>query len=148
MRDKDEMIKYLSLMQQEVITHPETVNGMMEPRYIDCDLDKKTVTAEYVVKPWEANRVGILHGGVICTMLDHGAGAAVSALVGEWCPTMDMDVHFLRQGHIGETLTVVGEILHLGRRAIHAEARLYDKSSGKMIASCLATYLIPDNKSE
>ena len=147
-RTKSDVMKYLSLMDGENHSCPDRVNGMMNPKYLDCDIDKRTVTIEYTTAHWEANRVGILHGGVICTMLDHGAGAAVSAYVGEWCPTVDLDVHFLRQGHIGEDLVVIGEIIHLGRRAVHAEAKLYEKLSGKLIATCLGTYLRPENHSE
>lgn len=121
--------------------HKERVNGLMAADYIDCDIDSRTVTLEFHVKDWELNRAGFLHGGIICTMLDHAAGAAASSFTRSWCPTVDMDVRFISFGKPGDILIGTGRIVSAGSRILHMEASLADKSSGRLIATCTATYL-------
>ena len=121
--------------------HKERVNGLMAADYVDCDIDNRTVTLEYKVKPWELNRAGFLHGGVICAMLDHTTGATASAFTGTWCPTVDMNVRFISFGKPGDVLVAPGRIVSPGKRIFHMEASLADKASGRLIATCTATYL-------
>ena len=125
--------------------HRERVNGLMAADYVDCDPDKHTVTLEFHVKEWELNRVGFLHGGVICTMLDHTAGAAASSFTGSWCPTVDMDVRFISFGKPGDVLIGTGRIVSAGRKILHMDAGLSDKATGRLIATATSTYL---NRSE
>ena len=125
--------------------HRERVNGLMAADYVDCDPDKHTVTLEFHVKEWELNRAGFLHGGVICTMLDHTAGAAASSFTGSWCPTVDMDVRFISFGKPGDVLIGTGRIVSAGRKILHMDAGLSDKATGRLIATATSTYL---NRSE
>ena len=121
--------------------HRERVNGLMNADYVDCDVDNLTVTLEFKVKPWELNRAGFLHGGVICTMLDHTAGAAASSFTGSWCPTVDMDVRFISFGKPGDVLIATGRIVSAGRKILHMESSLTDKATGRLIATATSTYV-------
>lgn len=126
----------------------ERVNGLMAVDYCDCDVDRLSVTLEFKVLPWELNRGGFLHGGIICAMLDHTAGAAASSYTGIWCPTVDMDVRFLSFGKPGDSLLCTGRIVAPGRRILHMEAILQDKATGKVVASSTSTYLNSTDRQE
>ena len=126
----------------------ERVNGLMAADYCDCDVDRLSVTLEFKVLPWELNRGGFLHGGIICAMLDHTAGAAASSYTGIWCPTVDMDVRFLSFGKPGDSLLCTGRIVAPGRRILHMEAILQDKATGKVVASSTSTYLNSTDRQE
>ena len=102
--DRAEVGATFRLLEEENRNNPHIVNGMMAPRYLSYDMDAQSVVIEYDVKDWEMNRVGILHGGILSTMLDHAAGITVAAFVGGWAPTIDLQVHFLRPGQPGDTI--------------------------------------------
>lgn len=118
----------------------ETVNGMMAPEFVDVDPEAMTASFRYTVHPWEGNRVGMLHGGIMATMLDHVCGLTVSAWLGHWAPTMSMSVDFIRPANVGDTLLVRAAIVSLGKRLIRARGELVNESTGKIIASCSATF--------
>lgn len=145
--DKETILANMRQMEEENNTYRQhEVNGMLSPVYADCSIEDRSVTLEFEVKPWEANRAGILHGGVICTMLDHVAGTAVMTMAGGWCPTVDIDVRFLKPGKIGDRLVGVGRFVSAGRRVFQMEAKLYNKETGDIIATSTSTFLNTLNK--
>lgn len=140
--DKEAVMRNLKKIEEENSNiHSDRVNGLMAADYVDCDIDARTVTIEFQVKPWELNRAGVLHGGVICTMLDHAAGAALIAFTGGWCPTVDIDVRFISFGNLGDVLIGTGRIVTAGRRIFHMESSLVDKATSKLVATSTSTYL-------
>ena len=139
--DRAEVGATFRLLEEENRNNPHIVNGMMAPRYLSYDMDAQSVVIEYDVKDWEMNRVGILHGGILSTMLDHAAGITVAAFVGGWAPTIDLQVHFLRPGQPGDTIRAEARIIAAGQTLVHAEAVLTSKTTGKKLAVCTATFL-------
>lgn len=121
--------------------HKERINGLIEPECIDCDVKNLSISLQFNVKPWELNRADLLHGGVICTMLDYSAGATVSSFFGGWCPTVDMDVRFISFGQLDDTIIATGRIVSAGKRVFHTEAVLKNKDTGKVIATSTSTFL-------
>lgn len=121
--------------------HKKRVNGLMSANYLECDIDDLTVTAEFQVQPWELNRKDVLHGGIICTMLDHTAAITVTSFTNLWCPTVDMDVRFISFGQLDDTIIATGRIVSAGKRVFHTEAVLKNKSTGKIIATSTSTFL-------
>ena len=119
---------------------PNDINGMMDPHYVAVDYEEGTMTIKFETKEWEMNRVGVLHGGVTSTMLDHSAGSAVYAFMGHWCPSLDMDIKFISQAVLGDTLTCVARVIHCGERFITAEAVLTNDTNGRLVAMGLMEY--------
>ena len=139
--DRAEVEATFRLLEEENRQNPHIVNGMMQPRYLGCNIEEQSITIEYAVRDWEMNRVGILHGGIMSTMLDHTAGITVAAFLGGWAPTVDLQVHFLRPGQPGDTILSVGKIIAAGQTLVHAEAALTSKTTGKKLAVCTATFM-------
>ena len=79
--DRAEVEATFRLLEEENRNNPHIVNGMMAPRYLSYDMDAQSVVSEYDVKDWEMSRVGILHGGILSTMLDHAAGITVEMCI-------------------------------------------------------------------
>lgn len=126
-------------MRKERQANPDDVNGRMEPQYVGTDYEAGTVTVKFTVKEWELNRVGVLHGGIISTMLDHAAGAAVFGFIGHWCPSVDMDVRFISQAVLGDVLTCVGRVIHCGERFVTADCVMTNDTNGRLVATCTTT---------
>ena len=145
--DKETVMANLRRLETENHTiKKDQVNGMMSPSYLDCSIEDRSITIEFEVLPWESNQAGGLHGGIICTMLDHVAGMAVMTMAGGWCPTVDIDVRFLKPGKIGDKIIGVGRFVSAGKRVFHMESKLYNKETGEVIATSTSTFLNILNK--
>ena len=81
------------------------------------------------------NRRGVVHGGVISSLLDTALGAAViSAIPKEWwCATISLSVQFLEGAGEG-LLTATGRVLRRGRRVAFAGGEVRDRS-GRLVAA-------------
>ena len=139
--DNRVLAKRLKAVDESVKAKPNEMDARLAGRYIECRGEDMSLTIEFPVLDWEANYSGILHGGVICAMLDHTAGVAAICFRDGWAPTVDLDVHFLRKADVGDTLVCRAEIEFFGRRIVHMKANLTSKTTGKVVATALATYL-------
>ncbi|WP_274648891.1 PaaI family thioesterase [Paenibacillus humicola] len=84
-------------------------------------------------QPHHLNLMGIVHGGVLASLLDNAMGLAVMSL----CPdenavTAQMNVHFLQSSRGGLLLCEAG-LVHRSRRTLTLEGRVLD-SGGELLA--------------
>jgi uncharacterized protein (TIGR00369 family) len=90
------------------------------------------------------NPLGVVHGGVISTLLDTAAGCSVHSTLqpGEGYTSLDLTVKFLRPVTTESgRLRAVGEVLQRGRRTALAQAQLFD-ASGKLVAHATSSCMI------
>ena len=88
------------------------------------------------------NQRGVVHGGVIASLLDSALGAAIIAAIRpeEWCGTIQLNVQFLLPGR-GARLLGRGRMVRRGDRVAFAEGEVID-DSGRRIASAEGTWYI------
>jgi uncharacterized protein (TIGR00369 family) len=69
------------------------------------------------------NPLGLVHGGVVCTLLDSAAGCSVHSQLpaGVGFSSIEIKVSFLAPAN-GETLEIEGRSLRVGRQVAFAEA--------------------------
>jgi uncharacterized protein (TIGR00369 family) len=82
------------------------------------------------------NPLGVVHGGMICTLLDSAAGCAVQTQLpaGAGMSSIEIKVSFLSAVAAGgETLEVTGRSLRVGRQIAFAEAHARTPG-GKLVA--------------
>ena len=101
--DNEILAKRLKALDESVKSKPNEFDARLSGRYIACRGEDKSLTIEFPVLDWEANYAGILHGGVICAMLDHTAGVAAICFRDSWAPTVDMTVHFRKKNRTHES---------------------------------------------
>lgn len=79
------------------------------------------------------NPLGLVHGGVLCTLLDSAAGCAVHTQLpaGVGFSSIEIKVSFLRPAK-GATLEIEGCSLRVGRQVAFAEAHARD-GDGKLV---------------
>jgi uncharacterized protein (TIGR00369 family) len=90
------------------------------------------------------NPLGVVHGGVISTLLDTAAGCSVHSTLqpGEGYTSLDLTVKFLRPVTTESgRLRAVGEVIQRGRRTALAQAQLFD-GSGKLVAHATSSCMI------
>ncbi|MGH7409896.1 MAG: PaaI family thioesterase [Candidatus Methylomirabilis sp.] len=94
------------------------------------------------IKEQTLNRGGIVHGGVICSLVDQAIGAAVGYAIGKGgrAVTVELKVNFLAPSTSG-TLIAKGRLIREGKHLIVGEAEVLDQD-GRMIAKGLGTWAI------
>ena len=97
---------------------------------------------EITVDPIWHNPNGVLHGGVVYTMIDYSMGSAVQPDLpeGQYCSTIEAKINYLSAVREG-TLTVDTEVVKQGRNIAFTESRVTD-DDGKLVATGSGTVFI------
>lgn len=131
------------------IEQRDTLNGMMKSSEGRCSFEDKTLTFEFPVQPWQANRVGNLHGGMICTAFDLTIAALARFYAGEnFTPTVSLDVKYIRPVKVGDTLTVTARATATGKRITQLTGEAYIKETGRLAATAASVYMNVDTVKE
>jgi len=105
-----------------------------------------SITAEFDVRADQCNHAGVLHGGVISTMLDEIMGMTLITVdIDHLYVTVNLHVDFLFGAKAGEKITVTSEVYRVGKKIANVEAKMYNQE-GKILAkgtSNLAATSIP-----
>jgi uncharacterized protein (TIGR00369 family) len=107
----------------------------VEPGRVEftCDLDESAY-----------NPIGVVHGGLVCTLLDTVVGCAVhwTLPVGSGYTSIEIKVSYLRQVHgTSGPLVATGQVVKPGRRVAFAEGSVSD-AAGKVVATATSTLLV------
>ena len=92
------------------------------------------------------NPIGLVHGGLVCTLLDSVLGCAVQTTLeaGVGYTSLEIKVSYLRPVRAGEgDLTAVGRVSRRGRRVSFADGEVRD-SQGRLVATGSSTCLVFD----
>lgn len=126
--------------------------GELPPPPIAHTLDWDSVvlnedgTVELTMTPQEFhyNPIGMVHGGVIATLLDTVTGVAVHATLpaGVAYASLDLACRYVRAVTVDTgPVTATGRVVHAGRRTAVAEATLTD-AAGRLLATASSTCLV------
>jgi uncharacterized protein (TIGR00369 family) len=127
------------------------LEGLLPPPPIAAHFDLQVVSVEpgdvtFRCTPDESayNPIGLVHGGLVCTLLDSVTGCAVQSTLpaGVGYTSIEIKVSYLRPVHAdsGE-LRARGWITKPGRRAAFAEGDVRG-SDGRLVATASSTCLI------
>src|SRR3972149_9782925 len=92
----------------------------------EIDQEKQTLKTAFVASPMYQGWDGIVHGGIISTLLDEATAKLVYEL-GYRAVTASLEVRFKKPAPILEPLQVYGEITEVSKRLIRAKARIVRK---------------------
>ena len=136
-------------LKENNVDQKDTLNGMMQSRRGECSYEEKSLSFEFPVQAWQANRAGQLHGGMICTAFDITIAALARFYAGEnFAPTVSLDVKYVRPVKIGDTLVVKATATATGRRITQLTGEAYSKETGKLSATAASVYLNVDTAKE
>jgi uncharacterized protein (TIGR00369 family) len=84
--------------------------------------------------------LGIVHGGVMASLLDTAIGVAAAGLTpaDHYAVTVQLNVNFIRPSWEGETLVATGEVLHAGKQTAVGRGEVRT-AAGLLVASGSAT---------
>jgi uncharacterized protein (TIGR00369 family) len=105
----------------------------------EIDKEKQTLRTTFVSSPTFQGWDGIVHGGIISTLLDEAMAKLVYEL-GYQAVTASLEIKFKRLAPILEPLIVYGEVTEVNRRLIRAKAHVA-KEDGTILATGVSTFL-------
>src|SRR5919206_3300742 len=115
------------LLQMEIV---DLTEGRVE---FGCRLDESVY-----------NPIGVVHGGLVCTLLDTVAGCAVHTTLpqGMAYTSIELKVNYLRAVHASSgPLTAIGTVVKPGRRVAFAEGEVRD-AGGRTVATASSSLLV------
>jgi uncharacterized protein (TIGR00369 family) len=116
----DELRQYASSLENRCFAcGPGNPNGL----HLHFERDGDAVRAELVVQSWQQGWTGVLHGGILTTMLDEAMAYALF-YGGHQGVTARLEVRFRVPARSGDRLAVVGRIVREARRIADIEARV------------------------
>ena len=111
------------------------------------------VRMSLVVEEKHTNPNGVMHGGVLTTLMDEALGAVIATIRGmevmRAAPhaTVEMNVSFLAGARAGDDIVVEGRALKVGRSVAFGEAEARRRGSDDLIANGRFTYVIAGPRS-
>ena len=89
------------------------------------------------------NPIGVVHGGLVCTLLDTVAGCAVHSTLaaGVGYTSIEIKINYLRPVRSGAELTAHGWVTKTGRRIAFAEGDVRD-AAGTVLATASSSCLV------
>lgn len=106
-----------------------------------CDGPSLTVTYRVRTRRWMCNPNGVVHGGVIATLMDNHMGLLTRALTGNFTPTITMTVNYDRPIPLETDLLITACAVTLGRTTAQLTARIAEaKAPERTLASACGVY--------
>jgi len=121
---------------------PPPISALM--RMYVATVERGTVVFECQPDESHYNPIGIVHGGLVCTLLDSVVGCAVHTTLdrGIGYTSLELKVSYLAAVHAHSgTLTATGRVVKPGRRVAFAEGDVRD-AAGTVVATATSTLLI------
>lgn len=90
---------------------------------------------------------GVIHGGVITTLIDAACGQAVLTCLDEIrrIATLDLRIDYLRPARAGKTVRCVAECYHLTRSVAFTRASVHDGDPADLLATSAGTFMVFDD---
>lgn len=111
--------------------------GSENPRGLQITIEQTEhgAAARIIPSSWTQGYQGLVHGGIICTLLDEIAVWAAHA-VGHYAATAEINVRFKQSMPIEKTYLLKGRIVSIKHKLALAESEITDET-GQLIAQAL-----------
>ena len=102
-----------------------------------------SATAALDVDERHLNPNGVVHGGVVFTLVDTAMGRATMSILDEGmiCATIEVSVRFLRPATGGRLVATVS-VLKPGRRIVHLDGRVHMEGDDRPVASVQGSFAV------
>jgi len=105
----------------------------------EIDKEKQTLRTTFIASPTFQGWDGIVHGGIVSTLLDEAMAKLVFEL-GHWAVTASLEVKFKKPVPILQPLHIYGEIVEVNKRLLRAKAHVA-KEDGTILATGISTFV-------
>ena len=117
------------------------ISGMLKPQLLECSYEDKSSVIGFPAMDWEQNPNGVIHGGIIATMMDTAIGLTTIGVTGTLTPTINLQVSYLRPCPADGLIAVRSYITMLGGSVVHTRAEMFDtREPEKLVATAEGAY--------
>lgn len=110
-------------------------------------VNDKSIEFKFIVRKEMTNPVGILHGGVISSMIDDCIGVNFMILgLEHFYPTINLNVDFFNPAFENNTVLVKTELIKLGKTIIHFNAVVINQNNNKLVAKASSNLAVSSTK--
>jgi uncharacterized protein (TIGR00369 family) len=106
------------------------------------DVEKGIAVFEVTVDETHLRSMGIVHGGVVATLLDSTLGCACWTLApaNHHLVTVQLNINYIRPGWLGERLVCHSEVRHAGQMTAVSRGEVRT-SDGSLVAAASGTFM-------
>lgn len=105
----------------------------------EVDKERQRLKTTFIASPTFQGWEGIVHGGIVSTLLDEAMAKLVYEL-GYQAVTASIEIKFKKPAPILEPLLVFGEVTEVSKRLIRAKAHMA-KKDGTILAVGISTFM-------
>lgn len=110
----------------EILRDETGFSAHIGPFYVRKPRDGHTLAFAFRALPHHANRGGVVHGGMLVSLMDHALGSLCFMAAGrKACSTITLDCNFVSAGRPGDWIECTGAIARTTRSVIFVEGRLH-----------------------
>ena len=119
-------------------------NAKLGIRTVEIERGRCTTYIEFRPELVGDPRRGVLHGGVVTTLIDATAGAAVYSSLPPEAPlaTLDMRIDYLKPAEPNKRLYAHAELYRLTRWIAFVRASAYQDDPQNQVAHCVASFMV------
>lgn len=119
-----------------------TIFGAHVPFAENCGIEEVEISdgrtrLRLVSSPTQTNNIGVLHGGLLCTLLDVAMGSAARCRLNNPVITLNMQVSFLAPATA--PLKAEGRVVKAGKSVVFCEAEATD-TAGVVVAKASGVF--------
>jgi uncharacterized protein (TIGR00369 family) len=105
-------------------------------------LDDRTYQFIVPVTPFMHNPLGVVHGGVLATLIDSTMGSMINRSLpsDQYAVTTELKVNYIRPGK-GEQLRSEASILHRGQTLVVCQGSVFDERD-RLLAHATGTFML------
>ena len=137
--ETDELRRRLqSILKRRRLMNPQGIpNPSADLTLIDCDGPTGSLTLSYRTKPWMANGLGVVHGGVIANLVDTCMGVTCTAQSGVITPTITLTINYARPVPLEAEVLVRVRTIRCGATSgqMYAEVFLPDRPEDRLVTA-------------
>ena len=121
----------------------------LKPRYHSCDPQNNTITFSFLTEDWQSNPLGIVHGGITCSMFDISFGTAARYFSHTYTlATVTLTTTFLKPIQLHDTVLITVKATSVGRTLVSMTGEAVSKQSGILTATANGTFILLKEKSQ
>lgn len=116
---------------------------VLQIEFIQGERGRATLRLPYQERLVGDSRTGVLHGGVITTLIDNTSALSIFSLLDEVSgyPTLDLRIDYLRPATPGLAVYCTAECYRMGREIAFTRATAYQEGNTQPVAYGVATFM-------
>ncbi len=118
----------------------DRVNNRLIYEMTECSAEAQTLTLRFETIDWMMNPGGVVHGGMLCTMLDITMGITSMALSGAFSPTVNLSVSFLSPAPNHDHMLITAHATRVGKTFVQLTAEAYSEKTRTLCATATAIF--------